>query len=400
MDITALLRGGDVRTLVSGTLLVVLYIAPMALMAFLVSSKKLSTPIKQVLSIPLLLAQILVPLNFTAGNGVYDLGAAGVGYNGFLRFFELFWISPILYGKPAYADMDYLHRELWKCLRTFPKEDDKKVYVKDKKFYHVLINLTINIALVDVIGSWFNTYSSKDVMEISSLPPFVYFIFLLFAIIGISCAFSILGYALQLFYVIYYEGGSYCSELWRPLMVNPVMATSLDDLWSYRWHQLLRSSWVAFGYRPIRYITQHILPKSIKNPVPISLVTGSLAVFVVSGGMHEYMIYCNVGWSIYRRFFMGQQLAFFFIHGFGMTVERLVRKPLGQLLSKKDHPVLVRCLQHIWVVSWAYCTFPLFMNGFGYWGLWHGNPFQLTNPYVMEILHTYPALRPFCGSLL
>ncbi|KAI9318710.1 hypothetical protein BX666DRAFT_1535016 [Dichotomocladium elegans] len=401
MDITSLLQGGDARTFtINGTFLVVLYIVPMALMAFLVSSKKLSTPAKQVLSIPLLLAEILVPINFTAGNGVYDAGAAAVGYDGFLRFFELFWISPILYGKPAYADMDYLHRELWGCLRKFPKANDKKVYVKDKKFYHVLLNLAINIVLIDIIGSWINTYNSKDVLEISSRPPFVYFVFMIFTVIGMNCAFNTLGYALQLLYVIYYDGGSYCSELWRPLMVNPVMATSLDDLWSYRWHQMLRSSWVAFGYRPTRYVTQRILPKSIKNPVQISHVIGSLAVFVVSGGMHEYMIYCNVGWPIYRRFFMGQQMAFFFIHGFGMTIERVFREPLGQLLSKKCHPVLVRCLQHIWVISWVYYTFPYFMNGNGYWGMWHGNPFQFTNPYVTEVLRAFPTLRPFCGSLL
>ena len=61
-------------------------------------------------------------------------------FNLFLRLFEFYWISPVLYGKPAYAPLEYLYTEFWRALCKFPrkprkKDDDElppKVYVKNK----------------------------------------------------------------------------------------------------------------------------------------------------------------------------------------------------------------------------------------------------------------------------
>lgn len=73
---------------------------------------------------------------------VTDLAVGVTNYNVFLRFFELYWIGPMVQDRPVYATIEALWVECWGCLRTFPKpakEDTKelkkgetKVYVKDK----------------------------------------------------------------------------------------------------------------------------------------------------------------------------------------------------------------------------------------------------------------------------
>ena len=187
-------------------------------------------------------------------------------------------------------------------------------------------------------------------------------------------------------------------------MINPFMSTSLEDLWNVRWHQLFHTSWVAFGFRPARYITQRALAKTVKNTLPISLLAGSLAVFFVSGLTHEYMVYTTVGWSVYRRLFIGQQLFFFFIHGVGMVLERFVKK-----LSKSYLPPSVResffvrhIVSHLWVISFAFLTFPFFMDGFSYTQLWFDNPLAFSRPYVFEFFRSVvPGVgKAICGSLL
>lgn len=184
-------------------------------------------------------------------------------------------------------------------------------------------------------------------------------------------------------------------------MINPIMALSLDELWSQRWHQLLRSSWVAFAFRPTRFVTQRLLTKRLKNPMPIVLLLSALSVFAISGMMHEYIIYCNVGWSIFSRFFIGQQLIFFYIHGLAMVFERIVKK-----IAQKTLPpavldsFVVTLMRRVWVFGYAYYTFPLFLDGFAYWGIWHDNPFNVAQPYVLRFLRAIPEAKAICGSLL
>lgn len=394
-----LLQAGDARIGVPFWAIPILYSAPIALMALVVSSNVLSTPAKQCLSIPLLASEILVPIAFTANNAVIDLTCSVVGYNAFIRFFDFFWISPILYGKPAYADMDYLHTELWSSMRKFPKkkEEKPKEYVKDKKFYHILIRLFYHAAICDIFGAWYATFSGRDAMALSAERPVLFFFFLCIAVFVLNSAFNAIGCGLQLFYCIYYEGGSYSSEQWRPLMMDPIISTSLDELWSVRWHQLLRTSWVAFGFRPMRFITQRALAKTVKNPLPIALMMGAIAVFAVSGLMHEYIIYCNVGWTVYRQFFAGQQFFFFFIHGIGMASERILKQVTRGM---KFPRILARIVSHAWVFAWAYYTFPYFLDGFAYWHIWKDNPFEFVQPYVIDFLRAIPQARALCGSLL
>ena len=71
---------------------------------------------------------------------VLDVAIVPACYCLFLRLFEFYWISPLLYGKQVYATRDYLYHEFWACIYKFPKPGKKKKdddvkpkeYVKDK----------------------------------------------------------------------------------------------------------------------------------------------------------------------------------------------------------------------------------------------------------------------------
>ncbi|KAI8140045.1 hypothetical protein BJV82DRAFT_624910 [Fennellomyces sp. T-0311] len=409
MQLDTLLQGGTARIILPFPIQYLLFIIPTALLAYIISREKMSTVAKQVLSIPLLTMVFITPIAIGTGNGVMDLVAGVACYNLFLRLFEFYWISPLLYGKPAYAPTSYLYTEFWACLCKFPKPNKKKdddakpkEYVKDKKAYHILMYLAYHAAVCDVLGSWFNTFSGNDVIVMRQDRPGLFFTFLFLIVILLNSAFNIFGYGLHLFHCLVFDHGSYSSEQWRSLMINPIISNSLEELWSTRWHQLLHTSWVAFAFRPVRYIIQRLTAKTNMNPGPIILVASSLAVFFVSGMMHEYLVYANIGWSIYSRFFVGQQVAFFFIHGIGMMVEKNVAKVCRSVLPAQllDSFFVKHILQRVWVITYAYLTFPYFMDGFGYWGLWHDNPFTFSRGPVEQLLRAIPNGQAYCGSLL
>ncbi|KAI8377444.1 uncharacterized protein BYT42DRAFT_614131 [Radiomyces spectabilis] len=380
-------------------------------MVISIATTSLSTRAKQCLSIPLLMANLLIPVYFSAGNMPLDLVAAVGCYNFFLRFADLFWIGPLLQGKEAYATLDSLHQDFWSCMRKFPKVNkadklakDKQVdppFVKDKKFYHLLPPLLYHMAICDVFGAWFSTFTSQDMMILNEQRPVFFFFFFVVAVFTLNSVFNAIGYTMHLFYCLYYEQGSYSSAQWRLLMEYPMLATSLDELWSYRWHQLLRSTWLAFAFRPTRLVVQRLLKNRVKNPTLYALTAGSLAVFTVSGGMHEYALFCNIRWPVFYHAFLGQQQFFFVIHGVGLLLEKVCSHALQSLISTAVHDSsFTTTIRRIWVIAFSFYTFPYFLQGFAYWGIYFDNPYRALTPYVQQMLRNTPALHSYCGSLL
>jgi hypothetical protein len=215
--------------------------------------------------------------------------------------------------------------------------------------------------------------------------PGLFFFYFLFCNLLLNSAFNSVGYGLQLFYCVVFEGGRYSSEQWRPLMRNPVLSHSLDDLWSTRWHQLFKSTWLAFPFRPVRILTDQFLAKRTKHARSIAFVVASLAVFLASSLMHEYVIAANMGISLYSHFFIGEQCLFFMIHGAGVVLE--------QALQLK-HPVL----KHTWVVLFGYLTFYFILNGFITWGFQNDNFLTFSKPFITQFAHTHPYLLDYFGS--
>lgn len=182
-------------------------------------------------------------------------------------------------------------------------------------------------------------------------------------------------------------------------MINPVLSTSLDDLWSHRWHQLFKSTWLSFPFRPVRILTVRFLTKKVKNAKAIGFLLASISVFVASAFMHEYVIAANMGWPIYNRFFRGEQCIFFVGHGLGVFFEHMVEAVIAPKLPKGfRYSMWCTLLQRAWTVMFGYYTFYYIMNGFLTWGFQYDNPLEFTKPFVYDYVRAHPALLSYFGS--
>lgn len=75
-------------------------------------------------------------LTFFFQLGSFSLFYQVVPFAIFLRFLDVFWITPILYKKESYVEASTLNNEFWSSVRVKPKnnkENEKQVApVKDK----------------------------------------------------------------------------------------------------------------------------------------------------------------------------------------------------------------------------------------------------------------------------
>ncbi|KAI9252899.1 hypothetical protein BDA99DRAFT_520348 [Phascolomyces articulosus] len=415
-SLSNLFQAGDSRILPGPLLVFAIFCIPTALLVQTISNEKLSTGIKQILSIPLLTIVFMTPIVFSCGNGVFDLAVSIACFNLFLRLFELYWISPLLYGKPAYAPLSYLYTEFWAPLCKFPKSPKKKgdtdqklkpkIYIKNKKWYHIVGNMVYHALIWDVFGSWWSTFTPKEFLAMPTERPIFFFGFLIFLGFIMNTMFNMIGYPMHLFHCLYYDHGSYSDEQWRPAMKNPLFfSSSLEEFWSDRWHQFLHTSCVAFGFRPARYITRQVFDKmNIKTTIPITMLIGVFAVFFMSGLMHEYIVYSSIGWSPYSRLFIGHQLFFFSMHGVAVIFERILSATISKTNcispAIRESFFVKQVLQRVWGITFMYIILCYFTSGFAYTGLWHDSPFMFSRPYVFEFFRSIPYGKAICGSLL
>ncbi|KAI9480900.1 MAG: hypothetical protein EXX96DRAFT_564649 [Benjaminiella poitrasii] len=396
--------GGEYRIILPFLAYPPLFVAPSIILALLViiPTNKLSNVVKQFLSIPLLLAVSLIPFGFTNGNRMIDLVAGVTNYNLFLRFLELFWVGPLVQDRPVYATPSNLWIDFWSCLRTFPKKGKTdKTFKKDKKFYHIIFNLVTCMVLTDIIANWACSFTGHEAVALITERPVIYFFFFVACNILMNAGFNAVGYGLHLFYCVFVENGCYSSEQWRPLMIYPILSNSLDDLWSYRWHQLFKTTWLAFPFRPVRILTERALTKRVssKTAKSIAFLFASISVFVASAFMHEYVIAANMGWPIYNRFFRGEQCIFFISHGFGAFFENLIKLYVAPKLSPQFRKsVACKAIQRAWTALFGYFTFYYIMNGFLTWGFHFDNPCQYTKPFVAKFVYAHPKVHSYFGS--
>ena len=63
--------------------------------------------------------------------------------------------------------------------------------------------------ICDIVGSWWSTFTSHDIIVMHQDRPVLFFGFLFVIVFMLNSAFNIFGYALHLFHCIYYDHGSY-----------------------------------------------------------------------------------------------------------------------------------------------------------------------------------------------
>ncbi|CAO3619639.1 unnamed protein product [Cunninghamella blakesleeana] len=407
MDILQLIKNGE-RITLDIPLYAATFTLPAGALALLIATPNVPAIIKQILAIPLLIANTLYPLIFTS-HPILDLMGSPFTFTADLRFIELYFLGPILHQRPVYTSLYNLWVDFWSCLKKFPtpakdntkdlKKDEIKVYENDKKFYHILTNLLATVIMLDVTGAWVSTFTTSDIMTMEKERPISLFIYFLITGLFMTCGFNAVGYSFHFLHCIFIDGGSYSSKQWRRLMEDVILSSSIGEVWSSRWHQLFKSTWMPLPFRPIRDLTQRILIKSTKHYIIISLYMGTIAVFVISGLMHEYMILCNVGWPIFYKLFIGKQTIFFTLHGCGVVLEKMIKSLSQRYLPAKVYNSLpVRIIKHIWVLFFGIIFYTKFIEGFSYWGVLNHQPFQFSRPYIYDFVKSHPQLLSYFGS--
>lgn len=268
---------------------------------------------------------------------------------------------------------------------------------------------------VDLGASWITSFTSKETSSMPVERPGLFLVYYLMAITYTSNVFNCIGYVLQLLYCVFLEGGSYSSgkyksskrntsvhsrvEQWRPLAVHPVMAESISDLWSNRWQQLYKLTWVAIPFKPTRIVATRILSKIMNNPTFVALSFAITSVFAVSGLMHEYSVAGVLGWSTYRQSVIGEQMIFFLLNAAAVIGEYALEKMLtGRLSPGFRSSYLARALKYTWTIGFGYLTYYYVMNGFIACEFYLEAPIRIIGPHIIKTVRKMPAVLQYFGS--
>ncbi|KAK9046258.1 hypothetical protein V6N11_052151 [Hibiscus sabdariffa] len=140
----------------------------------------------------------------------------------------------------------------------------------------------------------------------------------------------------------------------EPQFNEPYLASSLQDFWGHRWNLMVTSILRPTVYYPIRRISARVL-----GPVWVSL-PAIVAVFVVSGLMHELIYY-----YLTRVAPTWEVTWFFILHGVALAVEVAVKKVLVLPERLRLHPAVSGALTLGFVAVTAFWLFfpQLLRNG-------------------------------------
>ncbi|KAK8579084.1 hypothetical protein V6N12_069418 [Hibiscus sabdariffa] len=138
----------------------------------------------------------------------------------------------------------------------------------------------------------------------------------------------------------------------EPQFNEPYLASSLQDFWGHRWNLMVTSILRPTVYYPMRRISARVL-----GPVWVSL-PAIVAVFVVSGLMHELIYY-----YLTRVAPTWEVTWFFILHGVALAVEVAVKKVVPEKM--RLHPVVSGALTLGFVAVTAFWLFfpQLLRNG-------------------------------------
>lgn len=133
-------------------------------------------------------------------------------------------------------------------------------------------------------------------------------------------------------------------EDWPLVSDKPWNATSLNEFWGKRWHQLFRFSFIEIGYKPFAWISGG------------NRVVGVMGAFFLSGVMH----YLGT-WGQYPNTSFVDMVGFFMMMGVGVVLERVWGKMTGK---KVGGPI-----GWIWTFAWLLFWGQLAVDAWGQAGM-------------------------------
>ncbi|KAI9487648.1 MAG: hypothetical protein EXX96DRAFT_647277 [Benjaminiella poitrasii] len=393
------------RTVVPASHLAFYTLSPVLVLFILstLSLNVLGTKVKQIISIPFLAYSVIMPYRYRDfENSPLCVFCQMIPFTMFLRFLDIFWIHPVIYKKDAYISTSELASELWSSIRINKNSKANKENAKPskkKRFYHLFPAIILNAVGYDIVIAWIKTFTAQDVFKMQRLHPIQAFLFCCAGITLITTLFNFVGKIIQLVYCIVVEHGTYDPAEWRNIMDDPLLGTSVEDVWSHRWHRIFRPAWVSCAYKPVYFLIREGTNKKQKYK-SLAIIIASLSVFAMSGITHEYAALCNSGWRIYSERFMGQEMKFFGLQGIIIILEKILAiyvKP--HLPPSVVNSSLVLLLRRVYILLVANWTFPYFVNSFAHWGFCKFQNFTPVEPILRNYLISSPYLIQYCGLL-
>ncbi|EIE77895.1 hypothetical protein RO3G_02599 [Rhizopus delemar RA 99-880] len=221
----------------------------------------MSSTLKQALSIPLLIAEVLIPFGFSSG----------------LK--SLFWVDPLVENKQVYSTANNIWIEFWSSMRDFPESKKRKNKAstdeKPRKWYHIILRLLGSLIAVDLGASWITSFTSKETSSMPVERPGLFLVYYLMAITYTSSVFNCIGYILQLLYCVFLEGGSYSSaavigELALEKMLTDRLSPGFRSSYLAR---TLKYTWtIGFGYLTYYYVMNGFIACEFYLEAPVRII--------------------------------------------------------------------------------------------------------------------------------
>ncbi|CAO3680955.1 unnamed protein product [Umbelopsis vinacea] len=231
------------------------------------------------------------------------------------------------------------------------KDESMKTTRTVRSCFYLLPTIIISFFVTDLLGALLTTYSREDVFYAEKYSTWRYLIIFTVGLSAVNTEFIYAGTLLQ-FLSSLFSGGTYVEEHWKPLMAQPYKATSLETLWSQRWHQTFRQFWLSVPYHPVRTVSSEYFGKYLPNSIvkPLSMILSTLSVFFMSGCLHEYINVILLGRGTYPKY-AGNELKFFVSHGVAIVLEKLISQSISPYIpNKRPYTWIKAALGWIWFV--------------------------------------------------
>ncbi|KAI6125247.1 hypothetical protein EV401DRAFT_1938643 [Pisolithus croceorrhizus] len=139
-----------------------------------------------------------------------------------------------------------------------------------------------------------------------------------------------------------YDIGTFIGDLaqWPPIFNKPWKATSLHDFWTYRWHQLMRRSFIVLGGWPLGFVFGRV-----------GYVLGS---FLASGILHSVLM-ATLSWNIE---WWCMPLSFGM-----MAVAVIIEHAFTQITGRRVGGWIGRVWTIVWLLMWGNMMVDRFARG-------------------------------------
>ncbi|CAA7265531.1 unnamed protein product [Cyclocybe aegerita] len=160
----------------------------------------------------------------------------------------------------------------------------------------------------------------------SSLPPHLrYARSSVITFLGGLCVYTAINVVYHFFTLVAVGFLGSSPSQWPPTFDKPWLSTSLNQLWTARWHQLFRDNFICFGGKPL-----HLL---------IGKVGGVIGAFLASGILHDFGL-----WGMGRGNDFRRVVGFFLMNGVGVMLERAWKMMTGKHVAG--------FLGWVWTMAW------------------------------------------------